>query len=435
MTETIHEERDIPVIDQVDVLVLGGGPAGYAAAIAAARTGSDVLLIERYGHLGGLGTGGVVLLMDCLFDRQGARWTDGLMWETLERLREINGLYYDHPTYLNVDSELFKIVAEQMCLEAGVRLRYHTWAVDAVMDGQTIQGAILESKAGRQAILAKICIDATGDGDIASFAGAGYELGRMRIALNMKVADVDWDTYHKFVQAEPDTNRDFKSEIRKQNGYILSLHGTPYSDQGIFWVNNPGLAHRDEIGVQDWFEGDLDPDQYRGELNALDPEDLTYVEIEVRQRLLRSVDFYRRNVPGFENIAIVAFASQVGVRDSRRIHGLHLLSKDDIIGRRQFDDAVGLAVVNYARDVEVYQVPHRCLIPQGVQGLLVSGRCISVDDWVINSIRLIPACVMLGQAAGTAASLSIHHKVPPAELPPLVLRHQLTRDSVLFSRQ
>lgn len=432
MIDAIQETLTTPVIDETQVLVLGGGPAGYAAAIAAARGGAEVTLVERYGHLGGLGTGGYVLYMDCLFDRQGKRWTGGVMWETLQRLEKINGLDYDHATFLNVDSELFKIVAEEMCLEAGVRLRYHSWAVAAIQEGPQVKGAILESKAGRQAIRAKICIDGTGDGDLAASAGALYTFGKMRIALNMKVAGVDWGRYQRYIKEEPAAYRQHMLEVRRLPGFSLSLHGTPHRHLGLFWVNNPGLGRRQQVDEGDWRENDLDSDQFQGELSALDPDDLTYVEIEIRQRLWQSIEYYRQHIPGFERAGIVGFASQVGVRDSRHIHGDHLLTKQDVLSRQYFEDTIGLAVINYAQDIQVYPVPYRCLTPLGMDGLLTAGRCISVDDWVINSIRLIPACVMIGQAAGSAAALAVQANQQPKEVDLQQLRRQLAADGAIL---
>ena len=435
MTKSIQESLTTPVVDQADVLVLGGGPAGYAAAIAAARAGSDVILIERYGHLGGLGTGGYVLYMDCLFDRQGRRWTDGVMQETLQRLEDLNGLDYDHPLWLNVDSELFKIVAEEMSLEAGVRLRYHTWAVSTITEGKTVKGVVLESKAGRQAILAKVCIDATGDGDIAASAGAQFSLNHMRIALNMKVAGVDWQAYQRYIKEENATYRQQMLELRRMQAYNLSLHGTPHRQHGVFWVNNPGLGRRGQIDEGEWRENDLDSDQFHGELSALDPQDLTYVEIEVRQRIMRSIEYYRQHIPGFAQVAIVGFASQVGVRDSRHIHGLHILTKEDVLSQHRFEDSIGVAVINYAKDVQVYPIPYRCLVPKDLDGLLVAGRCISVDHWVTNSTRLIPACVMMGQAAGSAAALAVRANVQPKEQNIRQLREHLKASDVILEAE
>ena len=193
---TIREAaRDIPVAAEVDVAVAGGGPAGIAAAVAAARTGAEVVLAERCGFLGGLATGGLVLYMDGLTDGGGRRVVGGIPWEVLENLRRRGGLAEPKPLALHADSELLKVVAEDMCRAASVRLRLHSWAVGAVVEEGVVRGIITESKSGRQAVQCRVCVDATGDGDIAASAGADYAEGRQRIGLNIKVGGVDGERF------------------------------------------------------------------------------------------------------------------------------------------------------------------------------------------------------------------------------------------------
>ena len=206
--------KDLPVIAEADVVVAGGGPAGVAAATAAARLGARTLLIERYGHLGGLATGGLVLLMDDLFDRQGQRCIGGILWEALERLKAAGGLAEEKPTRLHADSELLKVVCDELCSEAGVILRLHSWAVEAIVEDNCVKGVITESKSGRQAILAKVVVDATGDGDIAALAGAPFEKFTMRIGLNLKVGGVDLDTYRAWRRENPQASHALRDETR-----------------------------------------------------------------------------------------------------------------------------------------------------------------------------------------------------------------------------
>ncbi len=420
--------RETPIVAQVDVLVAGGGPAGIAAAVAAARTGADTMLVERYGYLGGLATGGLVLLMDQLFDRNGERCVGGVHWESLERLRSMGGLAEQRPTRLHVDSELYKIVADEMCVQAGVRLRLHSWVVDALLEGDRVTGVVVESKSGRQAILCRVCVDATGDADIAAFAGAGYDLARMCIGLNLKVGGVDGGVVRAFRQEYPDRVRALRRQVRALGGCPLDVGATPYSDRGVYWVNTLGLNGR---------EGKMLPldhaaDGFAGALDAVDVEDMTFVEVEMRKRMAIALDFYRKNMPGFEDVHLLSIAAQLGVRDSRRVRGMHTLTKAEMDAGVCFEDSVGITGQMFANGQHL-QVPYRALVPESVNGLVVSGRCISVDDGVIHSIRLIPACMMIGQAAGTAAALARRAGVQPRDVDVDALRRQLVLDGVILS--
>ncbi len=425
---TIWEpSREIPVAAQADVLVIGGGPAGFTAAAAAARLGADVILVERYGCLGGLATGGLVLYMDAIFDRQGQRWIGGLPWETLDRLRSMGGLAADGPTNLHADSELLQVVANELCAEAGVTLRLHSWATSAIVEDGRLQGVIVESKSGRQALLASVCVDATGDGDLAALAGASYEMGHMRIGLNLKVGGVDRARFSAFQQEQPERLRQLDGELRDLGGFSLRPNTTPHSDLGVFWINVLGLSGRGAPAEP----GATLHESFEGNLSTVDVEDLTYAEVELRRRLVRSLDFYRHNVPGFENVRLLAFASQLGVRDSRHIIGRHVLTRADVLADAGFADTIGMAAVSFA-DVGHYRVPYRCLVPRDVSGLLVAGRCISVDHWIIQSVRLIPPAMMTGQAAGTAAALAVQAGVSPAEVDVAAPQSQLAQDHVIL---
>jgi len=419
--------REVPIVDQVDVLVAGGGPAGIAAATVAARIGARTMLVERYGYLGGLATGGMVLYMAGLFDEEGERCIGGVHWEALERLRAIGGLAEVSPSDVHVDSELLKVVADEMCTEAGVTLRLHSWAVDALLEGCRVKGVIVESKSGRQAILSRVCVDATGDGDIAARAGADYDFGTMRIGLNLKVGGVNLDAFRAFRKENPERAKALRAKVKALGGCPIGAGATPHSDIGVYWVNILGLANRD---VQEP-EGDRPGGNFAGELSAIDVEALTYVEVELRKRIMIGLDFYRKNVPGYENVRLLAFASELGVRDSRRIKGIHRLARAEAEAAVQFEDAIGMTGTTFASGNHL-QVPYRSLVPEGADGLLVSGRCISVDDGLIGPIRVIPPAMMTGQAAGTAAALSTQADVPPRDLDTKLLRQQLSADGVIL---
>jgi hypothetical protein len=428
--QTVHEPaRDIPVVADVDVLVVGGGPAGFIAATAATRLGATVMLVERYGCLGGLATGGLVLYMDCLTDKQGRRLMGGIPWETMERLRPMDGLAFDAPLRIHVDSELLQVVADDMCMEAGVRLKLHAWAVQAITESGRVRGVIIESKSGRQAILCSVCIDATGDGDIAALAGAEYESGTECIGLNMKVAGVDREHYRAFTREEPEKARALHDAVRERGGFPLVPNSTPHSDMGIYWINILGMAARGRPGTG---EGADIHAYFAGELSAVDVDDLTHCAVELRRRLTDSLAFYRQNVPGFENIRLLAFAPQIGVRESRMITGEYILSQDDVLAARTFDDAIGMAGIGYA-GVGRFQIPYRSLIPRTIDGLLVAGRCISVDHWTEQAARLIPAAMVTGQAAGTAAAMAVQQNISPRRLSHDALRERLAADGAILS--
>lgn len=427
MDSVVELARQIPVVRDVDVLVVGGGPAGLIAATAAARHGAGTLLVERYGCLGGLATGGLVLYMDALADRSGQRTIGGLPWEVLERLKLLNGLAEDGPLALHADSELLKVVADNVCIEAGVELRLHSWAVAALMDGTTVQGIIVESKSGRQAIRCRVCIDATGDGDVAALAGAAFDLNHQCIGLNLKVGGIDRQRYQEFVQKHPLELREMTAQVRSLGGYSLWPNTTPYSEVGDYWLNILGLASRRTQGV----ESDDVLERFAGRLSAVNVEDLTYAEVELRRQIMLSLDFYRRNVPGYEGVRLLSFASQLGVRDSRRVKGVHQLTKDEMISNAAPVDSIGRAGAGFC-PAHHYQVSYGCLVPQTIDGLLTSGRCISADSYAQQAVRLIPPAMMTGQAAGTAAAWAVQHHCTPRDVDVEQLRQHLLADAVIL---
>jgi hypothetical protein len=430
---TIHEpSRELPVVAEVDLVVVGGGPAGVAAAIAAARAGARTMLVERYGCLGGLATGGLVLYMDGLFDATGRRCVAGVFWETIERLEEMGGVAREDVRRLHADSELLKLVLDDMCDEAGVILRFHSWAVSVLMDDTTVTGVVLESKSGRQAVLSSVCVDATGDGDLAALAGAGYETGRQCIGLNYKIGGVNASAFRRFAGQRRDDLAGIDRGLRNDGGFPIRLGRTPYSDDGVYWVNVLGLAAvpsgepsaaevGDEMPADD---GEAVLRHFAGRLDATRTEDLSAAEVFLRRRIVLSIDRYRLEVPGFADARLLAFASQLGVRDSRRVRGLTQVTRDSVLAAAAVTDSVGAAALPF-RPKSAYAVPYGCLVPQDRDGLLVSGRCVWCDSWAQQALRLIPAAFVTGEAAGTAASLCVRHGTPPRSLDSTVLRSTL----------
>ncbi|MHB9032446.1 MAG: FAD-dependent oxidoreductase [Anaerolineae bacterium] len=430
----LEPPRQTPIMCETEVVVVGGGPAGFAAATAAARLGARTLLVERYGCLGGLATGGLVLYMDSLADKTGARAIGGLPWEVLERCRALGGIAQDGPLALHADSEVLKLVADTVCLESGVELRLHSWAVAAIVRDNAVRGVIVESKEGRQAILCQVCIDASGDGDLAALAGASFDMQTQCIGLNMKVGGIDRARFQAYQQANPQELRRRIAELRTMGGHPLWPNTTPLSEAGVYWINILGLARRTDQPVPE-ANGQQRPDdvvtQFAGKLSALSVSDLSYAEVTLRSQLMLSLDYYRHHIPGFEHVMLLTYASQLGVRDSRRIHGLHCLTRSEMEAGLEPADSIGRAGSGFC-PAQYYEVPYGCLVPHSLDGLLVSGRCISADDYAQQAVRLIPPAMMTGQAAGCAAALAIKQHLEPRALDVASLREQLMIDGVIL---
>jgi ribulose 1,5-bisphosphate synthetase/thiazole synthase len=394
----IEPERKIPVTSEVDVLVCGGGIAGVAAAVCAARIGVKVLLVERYGFLGGLVTGGLVITTPPL--------DNGINREIGERLRA-KGVYapLQKPgaemialKMHAIDPEVVKYELVQMLGEQQVQLLLHTLIVGSIVEEGALKGVLIENKAGRQAILAKTVVDCTGDADVAAFARAPFRVVKKPITMmfNMAGVDVDkvlsrvgnWSNLKQFV-TEAVARGDLKFEL----GTTLEW-GTP-------GVHAECLIHPGEINV---WSGNL-----RG-VDALDPNQLTRAELITREHVMRLVAFLRGHVPGFEHSWITLTSPILGVRATRQILGGISPTMQEVRNIR-FADTVAKP---YAEDA--IRLPYNSLLPQGVENLLVAGRCISAEEEAMGQLRLIPVCAATGQAAGTAAALALRAGVTPAKL-------------------
>lgn len=438
MPQTVTDpEARVPVVGKTDVLVVGGGSAGIAAAVAAARAGTRVTLVERNGYLGGMATGGLVILL--------ADWSDehtetvaGLAAETVQRLLAAGGEgaaveppeeiryrqdwelwwewnrwgfedYYSQQTpkpityAVNFDAEQLKYVAQEMVLEAGVDLRLYMPAARAIMDGERVRGVIFETREGRQAILADVVVDASGDGQVFATAGAPHTRGKYMVTLAHRVGGVDvprlmhWERY----------NRDEAAEVNRQVRDIL-VGSWPHwwlltTRSGIVWCNCPHLTGYD----------------------ALSPKDLTEAEVESRRRIVRYLDFARRHVPGWENAFLLETSPEMGVRQTRVLRGEYVVTKRDIVGARRFDDAIARG-----RD---YYTPYRALLPKKVDSLLVAGRCYSVTPEAQRMSREIAPCMAMGEAAGVAAAMAVAAGVQPRDVDvPRLQRTLLERGALIW---
>jgi ribulose 1,5-bisphosphate synthetase/thiazole synthase len=398
MSWIVEPERKVSVVVETDVLVCGGGFAGVAAAVCAARNGVRVLMIERYGFLGGLVTGGLVITTPPL--------DNGINREIAERLRQRRvyaplqkpGAEMIALKMHAIDPEVVKHELIQMLRESGVELLLHTLIVGSVVEQGAVKGVLIENKAGRQAILATMVVDATGDADVAAFCRAPFRVVRKPITMMFNMAGVDidrvlsrvgnWSNLKKVV-----TEAVAQGELKFELGTTLEW-GTP-------GVHAECLIHPGEINV---WSGNL-----RG-VNALDPKQLTDAELITRDHVMRLVAYLQDRVPGFEGSWIELTSPILGVRATRQILGG--ISPDmQQVRNTTFADTVAKP---YAEDT--IRLPYGSLLPQGVDNLLVAGRCISADEEAMGQLRLIPVCSATGQAAGTAAALAVREGVIPGKL-------------------
>lgn len=411
--ETIREHaRDIPVYRKCDVLVVGGGPAGTAAAASAAKLGADTVLVERYGYLGGMSTGGLVLYIDRQTDWRGNLVIAGFATEILDRLprkailgpdkkhwgskdalqaaywRERHNAFHGIVTYSpSIDPEWLKIVSFDVMVERKVDLMLHCWGAAPIQDGNSIKGVIFESKEGRKAVLAKIVIDATGDGDIFALAGAAYESDVVEedIHCTMNVA-FRWAgcDFNRYLSFQFEHAADFDALMAR--GSEIGVSARPYVSPrpDVVYFMSPKLHGYSCINIKD----------------------LTAVEIESRRLMVKILDFYRMKVPGFEHAYIMDTAPQMGVRSSRRLVGVKKVVREEWLAGKVQEDEIGLCPAPSPAYPTV-SVPLGCLTPAKLENLLVAGRNLSCDASSHTFLREIPVCWMMGQAAGTAAAIAI----------------------------
>lgn len=401
--ETVREPaRELAVVADVDVLVCGGGPAGTAAAIAGARAGAKTMLLERYGALGGLATGGLVIVLPPLI-RGKAQVIGGIGQETLELLIEAEEADYRNERGSSMfDPEGLKRLSDEMCLDAGVLLRMHSWAVGVFGEEGRPEGVIVESKAGREAIRAKVIVDCTGDGDVAALAGADFDRDDKMIGLPFRVGNIDME---RWSEARGDGSAgDIHKEAHAAAGYDSYFGLSPFPiEPNVAWGNNHMAP------------GDF-----------LDPDVLTRMEIRGRRSAKAALDVLREKMPGFEEAWLIDTAWQIGVRCTRRIHGLATMRFQEFEEGRRFDDSVALGN-DFRKPELVYEIPLGSLIPADLDGVLVAGRCVSGDAEAMEALREIHCCWSMGEAAGAAAALAAERGREPRDVPVDDLRGRLVR--------
>ena len=411
--EKIQFTREATVAGTYDVVVCGGGPAGFIAAIAAAREGAKTALIEQYGFLGGAATNSLVTPLS-VFTYNGEKVIGGIPWEFLERLEKMGGGLIEKPLgNVAFDPELYKLCCQRMVLEAGIDLYLHSWLSGCQTGQGRISHVFIENKNGTEALAAKVFVDATGDADLAHFAG-----------VPMLPADRPLQpasTY--FVLAGVDTESPRIAEAMHHNKQGVNCHCLPIREELI--------RHAEEWGIPDfggpWFCTLLHPgvvavNMTRTQTDACDNRDFTAAECRLREDVYKMANVLREHFPEFRNCHVSMVAPQAGVRETRRIRGVHVISGEEYVNGVRYPDSVSRG----AHPIDIHAasgatqqvtflkqpayVPYRALVAAGFPTLLVAGRCISADRQAFASLRVQASCMGMGQAAGVAAAQAVQGK-------------------------
>lgn len=440
-----------------DIVVCGGGPAGVCAAIAAGRTGASVILIERYGFIGGMSTAALVYPWMTFHTLDGKQVIGGIAQEIIDRLMAMDGSpghLRDTVGFTNTITpyhpEKYKVLAVDMLKEAGVKLLLHSFIDEVRMDGNAIEAVQITTKSGKLLVRGKQFIDTTGDADLACLSGAPCLQGRdgdrltQPMTMKFRMRGVDLAKVKRYMLEHPD---EFYRKTPFDELERLPLSGIMGFSK--HWREADLPINRDQVL---FFTGPADDEvlvnttRVQG-LNGTDVEDLTEAEELGRKQVLLVADFMTANLPGFEKASISDVGAQIGIRETRRIDGVYALQADDVVQGRRFPDAIARS--GYPIDIHdpsgkgvtaawvkgdgAYDIPYRCLLPKVVTNLLVGGRCISTSHEALATTRLTPSCMATGQAAGAAAGLALKAGVSPARIDIDELRDRLERDGVIIS--
>ncbi len=453
--ETAKLSLEVPVKVDCDVLVVGGGPAGIAAAAAASRHGARTVLLEQYGCLGGMATVGLVGPFMTSFDTEGKEQiVKGIFMELVRRMIAEGGavdpaevpagtdyVSFIHEAHQNAtpfDPETMKYAAMELVLDAGVDVRLHARLVKVRTNGRRIESVLFSEKGGLALARAKVLVDATGDGDAAALAGNPFEKGRkgdgklQPASMFLRIAGVDDEKVAAWARANMGPGKRlfeaFVAQARRDGRFPKSC---PREAVGLYRQPRKGEWRVNTSRI-------LDAD-------GSDPESLTRAEIEGRRQARDLVRFFNQYCPGLEKAYLVDTGAQVGIRETRRIEGLYTLTREDVENAHRFDDAI--ARYSFFMDIHnpagggqetherlfikggrFFDIPYRCLVPSRITNMLVSGRCISADHRANGAVRVMPACFATGQAAGTAAAIAAQGGLAPAEVDVKALREALSAD-------
>lgn len=450
----VFEFGELPTRLSADVVVVGGGPAGMCAAVAAAREGASVILVEQSGCCGGMATNGLVGPFMTCYDRKGETMIiRGLFEEFVNRM--VARGYALHPSEVRAgtaytswiekghdhvtpfESEGMKLIADEMLEEAGVKVLYHTAFLQPILDGKSITGVIVSSKRGMEVIRGKVIIDCTGDGDVAAGSGVPYEMGNAEqgimqpATMFFRIGGVDAEKVEKEIQ-------EHRHEFYRKNGVnYRSFHWlvSKARENGDWTLDRVSVGLYRMPKPDEWC---VNTSRLMG-VDSTDNESLTWAEIQGRKQVEEIFQFIKKYIPGCENARMLSSGSYVGIRESRHIQGDYRITAEDLLECKVPEDSVLLA----ANSVDVhgrfgptsneyvvisgdyYGVPYRAMLPAGVEQMLLAGRCISADSTAGGAVRVMPPCMAMGQAVGTAAAMAVKNGCTVRQIDVQALRNRL----------
>jgi hypothetical protein len=421
--------RQTPVLAETDVLVVGGGPGGLSAALAAARQGAKVMLVERHGCFGGVIAQCMVGTIAWYRTSETTVDAGGIGTEFERRAKAMNAsLEVNH--YQVLDTEVFKYIADQMVQEAGIVPLLHTQIVDVLMDGRTLTGVITESKSGRQAIVAKRVIDATGDGDVAQRAGAPFRIDPKQtlegVSVNFGCSGIDMTAFITHMLKNPSSVADWGDESGEKEAAEFSTYLVEPFDKAKAAGEIP-----EDVRMESYWGSFTDAGEipnmnaiHMAGIDATDVWDLTRGEIEGRQQVMWAVAALKKYQPGFEKARLRTMGASLGARESRKILGEYDLTGDDVLNQARFDDSIGIfpefldgnGIAIMPSTGRYFHVPYRITLPQNFENLLVAGRCVAGDKVSHAATRQMMCCTVTGQGAGVAAAISLESGVTCREV-------------------
>lgn len=436
MMKTIVESaKEVPVIAETDVLVVGSGPGGLAAAISSAREGVDTLLLERYGCLGGNITA-VGVESIAWYRKENTTDVEGIGIEFEQRAKAMGATSPEPQSRSEaINGEMFKYIADILVKESGVTPLLHSTAVDTILEGDSIKGVIIQNKSGRQAILAKRVIDASGDADIAVFTQAPWKKtpkeDMLPVTVMFSCSGVNRQKFLEYVQANPSSYKDWGNNWDIQKGGEDDDLFSPYLEKPFTQARNEGVipSGLKSIGgtwstISDSGDATYLNMIHMTDIDGTDVWDLTRAEMDGRYQSLQAIKALNHFAPGFENARLRNFGITLGVRDTRKIIGQYELTEHDVRNQARFEDSIGIfpefidgyGVLVLPTTGRYFQIPYRALVPQKINNLLVAGRCVAGDKISHAAVRNMMCCTVTGQGAGVAAAVSVKEGVDVGEV-------------------